>query len=497
MAKAMGEPIKIVATVRPIAECIASFYLIDKSDLPIEQWIKQSELMVHLWKSYESLKDGYEKYPDQFCIVEYDDLINHTQRELDRVADFIGWPKWKFNSKIEQVDENDNAWGIKDLHKLSEKIEPNNIDAEGILGKRLFKHYQGGEFWNDKPEPVKNAKNEPLNLALEAGLHGNFDKAYEILKEIERTDPNDRSKFNLGWYEMMRGNLLKGHILLTHGRNEGVFGNNPSQSGQPFWNGERDCIVLMEMEGGSGDQIHGIRFAKNIANDYNCRVIISGCQRLVDICKDVEGVSAFCQHEVAEGIYHDYQTPNMSIGVPLRLEYSDLCGKPYLPKVGKSEGKVGIKWFGNPKFEHQQHRLFPKELLFDAVEGEDLLCLQKEGEKPEYLYQPSLEEWGDTVKAISKCDLVISSCSSVAHLAGAMGVETWIVVPILPYYMWAYPGDKTPYYDSVTLFRQEKYGCWKAPFKKIKQALIQRRVALWSKATYNEYGDTTRAFIEA
>ena len=69
---------------------------------------------------------------------------------------------------------------------------------------------------------------------------------------------------------------------------------------------------------------------------------------------------------------------------------------------------------------------------------------------------------------------------------GAMGIETWIVVPILPYYLWALPGDKTPHYDSVTLYRQEKYGCWEAPFKKIKQDL--KNPALFAEQRENGNG---------
>jgi hypothetical protein len=156
-------------------------------------------------------------------------------------------------------------------------------------------------------------------------------------------------------------------------------------------------------------------------------------------------------------------------------------------------------------FEHEQHRLFPSELMFNTVNDEDCLCLQKEegsqhGETdglvpaPEWMEKPSLETWSDTQKAVSRCDLVITSCTGVAHLAGAMGVETWIVVPILPYYLWALPGNKTPHYDSVTLYRQEKYGCWEAPFKQIKRDLIARRINKWPKAAA---GGTTEQFIEA
>ena len=82
-----------------------------------------------------------------------------------------------------------------------------------------------------------------------------------------------------------------------------------------------------------------------------------------------------------------------------------------------------------------------------------------------------LTDWEQTAGAIANLDLVITSCTSIAHLAGAMGVNVWIVLPILPYYLWALPGDKTPYYNSAILFRQKKYGDWSSPFESIKEEL--------------------------
>ena len=183
----------------------------------------------------------------------------------------------------------------------------------------------------------------------------------------------------------------------------------------------------------------------------------------------MEGVSCFTSDPTT--VYHDYWVQSMSAPIPLNLEWDDITGKPYIEKIGKSLGKVGVCWSGNPRFEHEQHRLFPKELMFDAVKEMDCISLQKDEEVPKWMEQPSLKSWTDTQMAISQCDIVITSCTSVAHLAGAMGIETWIVVPVLPYYLWTYQGNKTPHYDSVTLFRQEKYGEWEAPFVDIKQKL--------------------------
>ena len=52
-------------------------------------------------------------------------------------------------------------------------------------------------------------------------------------------------------------------------------------------------------------------------------------------------------------------------------------------------------------------------------------------------------------------------------MSAAMGVQTWVITPILPYFIWAYPGDKCPWYDSVKLFRQTEYGNWDNVFKEI------------------------------
>jgi len=497
MGKAMGE-VKIVATVRPMAECIASFYEIDKSDLPIKEWIKTSQLYSHLMISYTALKDGYEKHPEQFCLIEYDNLCNKTQVELDRLADFIGIPRVVFHPDIKQVTENDNAWGVKDLHTLGSTIKKTEQDARQVLGDTLFELYQGGEFWNKKPEPIRVKK--PIDLALEAGLHGKFSKGYDILKKEQSLYPEDnRIAFNLGWYELMRGNLQKGHKLLDHGRFENIFGTPDIRFNKPQWNEQRNVKVLMEMEGGFGDQFHAIRFVRNLVQDYGCQVIIGGDISLAPIMRQIEGVTAIVVHEGSGYMDFDYWLPSMSTVVPLELEYSDLDGSSYIPRLCDSEGKVGIRWSGNPMFEHEQYRLFSSQLMFNTVKDENCLCLQKGNAEtdepvPDWMEKPCLDTWLDTQKVISRCELVITSCTGVAHLAGAMGIETWIVVPILPYYLWALPGNKTPHYDSVTLYRQEKYGCWEAPFRKIKQDLISRRVASWGKLSM---GETTRSFIEA
>ena len=316
-----------------------------------------------------------------------------------------------------------------------------------------------------------------LDKQLEAGIHGDFEKGWLIAQQLEKETPTcQRAAFNRGWYLLRQGKLLEGHNLLDYGRSQNVFGNRHIGSKQPIWNGE-EGTVLLNLEGGLGDQIKSYRFAFDLRELGN-RVIISCSPELAQLFAENFPV---VQPEVPCGVYHDYWIPSMSVQVPLKLEFHDLSGESYIRRIGKSEGKIGVNWTGNPRFEHQQHRLFDQNLMFNMLEDYDCISLQKDDIKiPFWMEQQPLDTWRQTREQISRCDLVISSCTSVAHLAGAMGIETWIVVPILPYYLWALPGNTTPHYDSVTLFRQEKYGNWNAPFKTMTEQLklnLKQKVA--------------------
>ena len=463
------QDVKIVATVRPIADCLASFIKIIKPD-NVEIFCKSDEQAIHLFRSYKALKTGYEKYPEKFLFIEYDDLTCNPQAQLNRIAKFVGLDLFIHDfENVQDSNEIDEVWGIKNLHEVRRKVSKRRYSVKHLLGQGLWNFYQGGEFWNDKPAPVRDV--DLLDLQLEASLRGNFKKAAQITEKLLVQRPNcNRVKFNAGWHKLHTGNLQAGHKLLEYGRLEDVFGNKDIESKQPIWNGEKGT-VLLNMEGGLGDQIKSYRFAFDLQERGN-RVVISCSSELASMFAEKFAV---VQHEAACGVYHDYWLPSMSAIVPLELEYEDLKGTPYIERTADPiAGRVGVRWSGNPKFEHEQYRVFPSELIFNAVNGMECVSLQRDDGaelRPMWMPQANVDDWQTTRKSISECELVISSCTSVAHLAAAMGVETWIVVPILSYYVWALPGDVSPYYNSVTLFRQEKYGSWKKTFIQIKEKL--------------------------
>lgn len=329
-----------------------------------------------------------------------------------------------------------------------------------------------------------------LDLMLILGLQGKFDEAKKIGKEVLKINPNDvRAAFNYGWYRMQEGKLLEGFNLMNRGRFAGIWGNAHIGTRKPIWNGEElgNKYVLFACEAGIGDEILFVRFVNDIA-ERGGKVIVACSEGLMSLFSRMVNISAVVHYNSANSVYHDYWIPSMGTPVVLKYEYKDLNGKPYLTPldsavekfkvvINSNKKKVGICWKGNPKYEHEQFRKFPEGLFFHAVEQKHLkvYSLQKgAGEKvPSFItnLEPLLETWEDTAGAIANLDLVISSCTAIAHLATAMGKPTWIVIPILPYWSWALPGETSPWYSSVRLFRQKKFGLWEEPFREINKEL--------------------------
>ncbi|MDP3988891.1 MAG: sulfotransferase [bacterium] len=485
MEEALGEPPKIIATVRTVPDCAASFVRVAKPT-DVKQFLRTSGLITDtLRSSYVTLKDGFEAKPQNFCFVDYDEFLADPQHHLDRIHDFLGLAPHTYNLEAIEVsivaEHDEKAWGIKGLHDIKPKLErQHNEDSREVLGD-MYNTFLQDPFWEGGQRPTRPP--QLIDLQRDANLHGDFDKGWEIAQILETHSPNDdRAAFNRGWHLCHQGKLVDGLRLLDRGRGEGIFGNPNPGTGATPWDGVSKGTVLLNLEAGLGDQIHGVRFARDIAR-RGSKVIVAGSPELIPLFTQVEGVTAACAKDAGPMVYHDYWVPSMSVSIPLGLEYAYVDGSAYIPQPPRegSPGKkyrIGLRWQGNPKIEDDVFRTFPSKLLFDAVYRKDVefISLQRDKgaeQRPDWAAEVPLDDWRQTARAIASCDLVVTSCTSVAHLSGAMGVPTWIVIPVMPYYLWALPGKKTPWYESVTLYRQTVFGEWEAPFKEIKKDLTE------------------------
>lgn len=315
----------------------------------------------------------------------------------------------------------------------------------------------------------------PLDLALDHCING---RAVESLAILQTMPDDIRARFNMGWHYMRLGDMRKGMEGLALGRYLNVFGSQPIATDKPIWKDQPllNSKVLIHGEGGYGDEIANVRFARDFF--YRGAEVTVSCSRsLMPLFRKMPWISNLIDRDYAHAADFDYWVPAMSAPLVLGTTYETLSGQPYIPRIKSGEchniPRIGLKWSGNPQFEHEQHRRFPTELMWMlANTGLDFVSLQKGEDSP--FPQPPMSDWLETARAIADLDLVITSCTSIAHLAGAMGVPTWVVVPIMPYYIWAMPGNKSSWYNTVTLFRQTRYGHWDDVFWNINRELGKR-----------------------
>lgn len=146
--------------------------------------------------------------------------------------------------------------------------------------------------------------------------------------------------------------------------------------------------------------------------------------------------------------------------------------------------RIGLVWAGRPTHPNDRNRSIPFTTLaavLGAIPGIALVSLQKgarageiaayAGTAPLFDAAAFLTDYAETADAIAALDLVVSVDTSVAHLAGAMGHPTWLLLPFVPDWRWGMGRADTPWYPSLRLFRQQARGAWDAPLAAVAAAL--------------------------
>ncbi|MDP2706245.1 MAG: tetratricopeptide repeat protein [Burkholderiales bacterium] len=136
--------------------------------------------------------------------------------------------------------------------------------------------------------------------------------------------------------------------------------------------------------------------------------------------------------------------------------------------------KIGISWRGGvPRTRHALRSIPLREWLpLLALQGHDFVSLQYGECRDEVAelasqsgielphWQEALDNYSETAALVGALDLVISVCTSVVHLAGALGKCAWVLVPVCPEWRYLSAGDRMPWYPAVRLFRQQTLGEW-------------------------------------
>lgn len=359
------------------------------------------------------------------------------------------------------------------------------------------------------------ARRDPLaadpwtNRGYVLKVQGDFGRAIDAYDEGVRRAPEDA---DLRWNRAL--------CLLTMGRyREGLeesewrwkkpnFPSKPRGFVQPLWRGEHVDVLLLHAEQGFGDCLQMLRYVPLAAPRVG-RIILEIQPELFRLAKEqlsqqgIEGrlfpgnVELVVQSTALPPF--DAHAPLMTL--PLSLGLDDMAHpprpRPYIYcKPGMVFGdlqqpdrplNVGFAWRGRPTFAHNQLRSFGLEDMAPlfSVPGVRWFSLQKSpgADVAAELQQARVtavdlgaqaQDFLDTATYLKSLDLFITTDTSVAHLAGALGVETWVAVMKIPDWRWGLEGERCAWYDSLRLFRQQQAGEWKPVFSAMADALAVR-----------------------
>lgn len=320
---------------------------------------------------------------------------------------------------------------------------------------------------------------------------------YEILRE---QTPNDSYlRWNAALAYLAQGNWATGFELyearfhLTH------MAKPPIPAGLPRWRGESlaDQTILIVTEQGFGDIFQMLACAHRL-KIQGAKIMVQSSPRLHRLLMAspvVDGV-------VAEGdscVQADCYEWLMSLAGRLQIETTDTPStapwlvaptgetakwRELLPKNDKL--KVGINYQGSVTFPHDAYRSMAlkewsslwarRDISFVSIQkgaGEEQLEQVPEGAVLNLGKHLDVAEhaFSQTADCLTELDLLITSDTAVAHLAGALGCRVWVLLSTVVDWRWGISGERCSWYPSMRLFRQTVRGDWSSVMKNVGLAL--------------------------
>ena len=268
---------------------------------------------------------------------------------------------------------------------------------------------------------------------------------------------------------------------------------------QPMWLGQEDLkgqTVLIHTEQGLGDTIQFARYAQVLA-DRGARVVFEVEPALYDLLRTLPGVDTLVRQRdplPAFDLYCPLMSVTIGCGTTLETVPSAV---PYLRsnpakvwgwqgRLGpKNRPRVGLVWSGSTTHQADHLRSLALTELLDALpDGFDYVSLQKEIRPGDMAavqasgmahFGDDLLSMDDTAALCACMDLVIAVDTSVAHLAGALGLPVWVLLPHMPDWRWLLDRSDSPWYPSARLYRQQQRSDWSAPLAQVQADLLAGR----------------------
>ena len=324
--------------------------------------------------------------------------------------------------------------------------------AKGKLIEALGLNERSPEIWN--------------NLSNVLDDEGDFENSYQAALNSYRLMQSRHSSMCLGAAMLRRGEWLMGGKLYDGGR---IGYSWVPINGIPVWNGEdvKGKKVLVLPEGGYGDSFFALPFMREMVS-RSAEVTYLVWDEQIEVLDLVDfPIKTLPRSKPFDARGFDYQSPTLSLLFGLGWQRGDVKPVSRIMSVWEEDRvparkslsnggkpKVGICWSAEEAVIARKFRSIPvSELAPLASLNCRWINLTMSQSPLKLIEDHKHDSWTDTAALISELDAVLTVDTAVAHLAGCLGVRTFIIVPLNVDWKWGIEGESSTWYESATLIR--------------------------------------------
>ena len=415
-----------------------------------------------------------------------DSAIVSWQRAIQLKSDYAEAHANLGAALAQQEKYKDAATVLRRAVQLKPQFPPGHNNLANVLDE-LEETDDAIAHWRQAIGLAPNYFDALINLGKALSRQGKHEESLALIERAVAIKPNDPdARFLRGLGRLVKGDLLGGFADYQFRLQSADLNLHNRTFPQPLWTGENihRKTILLHTEQGLGDTFQFIRYAPLLAAD-GAKVLVECPPDMTGVLKSVAGLSeVIARHSPLPpfDVHASVLSLPMLFGttletIPAQTPYlfadPDLVAKWTDLLTSDPKGRrVGLVWSGNPKHVNDQNRSIPLR-MFDplaTLTDHTFFSLQK-GPAASQLADSTLKlrpvdhaarliDFSQTAALISQLDLVITVDTSVAHLAGALGKPTWVLLPKVPDWRWMLDRTDSPWYPTMTLFRQPTIGDW-------------------------------------
>ena len=415
-----------------------------------------------------------------FSLSRYDEALASLHHALSSNAkSAMAWTLLGEILNKKKMDEAAEACYLRSVALAPENTGPYHRLAQLLAKRGLFDDAAGHYLTINKLNSSDLDAVAGLGQCLISSCH--FADAEAVIGKVLEYKP-DHLDARLGSARLylMTGNFDKAwpayEWRLRRPEMEGPKLTGPDWDGGPI---EGKTIVVYA-EQGFGDNIQFARYIPVLAEKCAAVIFLVPVE-LYSLCRTLESEKVTVGTRLSGLPPYDFKIPLLSVPYMMGTG-GNIPPIPYfkLPEgrsasINPAAGtklKVGIVWAGRPTHSNDSLRSATIETLLPlaGVHGVTLFSLQVGYRAPDlglkahaFLIEDvskKLKDYGDTAVVIQQMDLVVCVDTSVAHMAGALGIPVWVLLPQVPDWRWMFERDDTPWYPTMKLFRQSSPSGW-------------------------------------